>query len=79
LYASPNIIRVFKSRRKRWAVHVARVEAMRNAYKIFVGEPEWKRSLGISTCRWEDNIRMDFRGIMGGGGVGCRMDSSGSR
>jgi hypothetical protein len=35
----------------------------RNAYRIFVGKPEAKRSLGISKRRWEDNIKMDFREI----------------
>jgi hypothetical protein len=46
LYASPNIIRVFKSRRMRWAGHLALTEDMRNAYKIFVRRPEGKRPLG---------------------------------
>jgi len=43
LYASPNIIRVIKSRGMRWAGHVVRMGEMGNAYNIFVGKPEWKR------------------------------------
>jgi hypothetical protein len=47
----------------RWAGHVARREAKRNAYMILVGKPEGKRPLGRSRRRWEDNIRMDLREI----------------
>jgi hypothetical protein len=64
LYASPNIIRVAKSRRMRWAGHVAGMKAMRNVQNILVGNPEGKRSLGRPRRRWEDNIRMDLREIM---------------
>jgi hypothetical protein len=46
LYASPNIIRVVKPRRMRWAVNIARMREMRNEYNILAGKPEWKRSLG---------------------------------
>jgi hypothetical protein len=46
LYSSPNIIRMFKSRRMRWAGHVARIRETRNAYKILVGKPEGKGPLG---------------------------------
>jgi hypothetical protein len=52
LYASPNIIRVIKSRRMRWAGHVSRMGEMRNAYKILVGKPEGKRPLGRPKRRW---------------------------
>ena len=48
LYSSPNIIRSLKSRRLRWAGHVARMEQFRNAYRVLVGKPEGKRRLG----RW---------------------------
>jgi hypothetical protein len=57
LYASPDIIRVIKSRRVRWTGHVARMEK-RNAYNISVGKSEGKRTLGRHRCRWEDNITM---------------------
>jgi hypothetical protein len=62
-YASPNIIRVIKSRRTRWVGHVARMEEMRNAYNILVGKPKGNRPLRTFRCRWEDNIRMDLREV----------------
>jgi hypothetical protein len=46
LHVSPNAIRVIRSRRMRWVVHVAGMGEMRNAYKILVGIPEWKRAFG---------------------------------
>jgi hypothetical protein len=45
LYSSPNIIRIIKSRKMRWAGHVARMVETRNAYKILVGKPERKSHL----------------------------------
>jgi hypothetical protein len=47
LYSSPDIISMIKSRRMRWAGHVARMGKMRNAFKILVGKPEWKRTQKI--------------------------------
>jgi hypothetical protein len=58
LYSSPSIIRIIKSRRMRWAGHVARKGKKRNAYRLLVGKPEGKRPLGRSRRRWVDNIRM---------------------
>jgi hypothetical protein len=58
LYSSPSIIRIIKSRRMRWASHVARMGEKRNAYTL-VGKPEGKRPLGRPRRRWVDNIRMD--------------------
>ena len=52
LYSSPNIIRNLKSRRLRWAGHVARMAQSRNAYRVLVGKPESKRSLGRPRRRW---------------------------
>jgi hypothetical protein len=46
LYSSPEIIRMIKSRRMRWAGHVARMGETRNAYMILMGKPENKRPLG---------------------------------
>ena len=46
LYSSPNIIRVIKSRRMRWAGHVARIVERRGAYRVLVGKPEGTRPLG---------------------------------
>jgi hypothetical protein len=53
----------FKSRRKRWAGHVARMGDTRNAYMILVGKPEGKRPQGRPRRRWVDNIKMDLREI----------------
>ena len=63
LYSSPNIVRVIKSRRLRWAGHVARMKESRSAFKILTVTPTGKRHLGRSSRRWEDNIRMDLKGI----------------
>jgi hypothetical protein len=60
LYSSPIIIRIIKSRRMRWAVHVARMGEKRKAYRLLVGKPEGKRPLGRPRHRWVDNIRMDL-------------------
>jgi hypothetical protein len=46
LYSSPSIIRIVKSRRMRWAGHVARMGANKTVHRILVGEPEGKRPLG---------------------------------
>jgi hypothetical protein len=63
LYSSPNIVRVIKSRRMRWAGHVARMGEGRSVYKVLVGRPEGKRPLGRPRRRWEDNIKLDLREI----------------
>jgi hypothetical protein len=65
LYSSPNIIRQIKSRRMRWAGHVARMGEERKVYVDFMGKPEWKRPLGRPRRRWKDGIRMDLREIGG--------------
>ncbi|KAJ4452291.1 hypothetical protein ANN_03811 [Periplaneta americana] len=63
LYSSHDIFRNIKSRRLRWAGHVARMGESRNAYRALVGRPEGKRPLGRSRRRWEDNIKMDLREV----------------
>jgi hypothetical protein len=73
MYSFPNIIRQIKSRRMRWAGHVARMEEDRKVYKVLVGKPGGKRPLGRPRRRWEEGIRMDLRGI----GWGCGVDSTG--
>jgi hypothetical protein len=60
LYSSPNIIRIIKLRRMRWAGHGARMGGKRNPYRLLVVKPEGKRPLGRSRRRWVDNIRMDL-------------------
>jgi hypothetical protein len=63
LYSSPNIIRMIKSRRMRWAVHVTRMGEKRNAYRILVGKPKVKSPLGRPRSGWMDNIKNDLRDI----------------
>jgi hypothetical protein len=60
LYSSPNIIRLKKLRRMRWAVHVVCIKKKRNANKFLVGKLEGKRPLGRYRHRWLSNIKMDF-------------------
>jgi hypothetical protein len=67
LYSSPNIIRQIKSRRMRWAGHVARMGEERNVYRVLVGKSEGKRPLGRPRRRWEDGIRIS----LGETGWGC--------
>jgi hypothetical protein len=59
LYSSPSIIRIIKSRRMRWARHVARMRE-KAAYKLLVRKPEGKRPLGRPRRRWIDNIKIDL-------------------
>jgi hypothetical protein len=61
LYSSPNIVRVIKSRRVRWAGHVARMGEGCGVYRVLVGRPEGKRPMGRPRRRWEDNINLDLR------------------
>jgi len=63
LYTSPNTVRVIKSRRMRWAGHVARMCEERGAYRVLVGKPEGKRPLGRPRHRWVDNIRIDLQEV----------------
>jgi hypothetical protein len=69
LYSSPDIIRKIKSRRTRWAGHVARMGEDRKVYRVLVGNPEGKRPLARLRRRWEDRIRMYLREIGWGGGL----------
>ena len=59
MYLSPDIVMVIKSRRLRWAGHVARMEEGRNTFKILIG----KIPIGRPRRRWENNIRMDLKEV----------------
>jgi hypothetical protein len=74
LYSSPNIVRLIKSRRIRWAGHVARMGEGRGVYRVLIGRPEVKIPLGRPRRRWEDNIKVHLREI----GIDGLMDSAGS-
>jgi len=63
LYCSLNIVLVMKSRRMRWAGHVACMGERRGTYRDVVGKPERKRPLGRPRHRWEDNIKMDLQEV----------------
>jgi hypothetical protein len=63
LYPPPNIILVIKSRRMKWAGHVARVGEKRCAYRILEGRLEGRQPFGIPRHRWEDNIKMDLQNV----------------
>jgi len=63
LYSSPNIVQVIKSRRMRWAGHVARMGEERGMYRVLVGEPEGRRPLGRRRRRWADNIITDLQEV----------------
>jgi len=67
LYSLPNIVWVVKSRRMRWAGHVAHMWEGRGVHRVLVGKPEGKRPLGRPRRKWEDNIKMDLWEVGGGG------------
>jgi len=67
LYTSPNIVRVNKSRKMRWAVHAERMGQRRSLYKVLVGKAEGRRPLRRTRRRWEDNIKMELREVGCGG------------
>jgi hypothetical protein len=60
-------VRVTKSRKMRWAGHVARIGEKIGVYRVLVGKPEEKRPLGRPRRRWEDNIKMDLQEVRCGG------------
>ena len=63
LYSSPNIVRMIKSRRMRWAGHVTHMGEERGVYRVLLGKLEGKRPLGRPRCRWVDNIKMDLQEV----------------
>jgi hypothetical protein len=72
LYSLPNIVRVVKSRRMKWAGHVARMGEGRSVHRVLVGKYEGKRPFGRPRRRWKANIKMDLQEV--GGGCGDRME-----
>jgi hypothetical protein len=73
LYSSPNTVRVIKSRRMRWAGHVALMGEGRGVHRVLVGRTEGKRPLGRPRRRWEDNIKMGLREVSIGGANWIRL------
>jgi hypothetical protein len=69
LYSSPNIVRVIKPRRMRWAGNLACMGERRGVYRILVGRPERRRPLGRPRRRLEDNIKTDIQEVEGGHGL----------
>ena len=67
LNGSPINFLVIKSRRMRWAVHVARMGERKGRYRVLVGKPGGKWPLGRPRHRWEDNIKMDLQEVGCGG------------
>jgi hypothetical protein len=63
LYCLPNIVRVVKSRKLKWAADVARMRVGKSPFKILTDKPSGKRPFGRARCRWEDNIRMHLKEI----------------
>ena len=64
MYRSPNIVRVFRFKEIEIGRScVARMEAGKSAFKSLTGKPTGKRPLGRPRRKWEENIRMDFKGI----------------
>jgi hypothetical protein len=68
LYSLPNIVRVVKSRRMRWAGHVACMGEDRGVHRVLMGKSEGKKPLGRSRHRWENIIKMDLQEVRGGRG-----------
>jgi len=63
LYCSPNIVRVIKSRRMRWAGHAKRLREKKGVYTVLVGNSEGKSPLRRPSCRWNNNIKMELQDV----------------
>ena len=73
------VMRVVKSRRMRWAGHVARMGEDRGVQRVLIGKPEGNRPLGTPRRRWEDNIKMDLYEVGGGRGDWMELAQDGNR
>ena len=78
LYSSPNIVQLIKSR-MRWVGHVAHMGKGRGMYRVSVGKPEGKRTLGRPRRRWDENIKMDLQEVGCGGGDWIELDQERDR
>jgi hypothetical protein len=78
LYCTPYIVQVIKSRRMKWAGHVARMGDKRGAYRVLMGNTEGKRPLGRPRRRWEDDIKMDIQELGSGAWTGLVWLSRGT-
>jgi hypothetical protein len=67
---------MIKSRRMRWAGHVARMGEKRNTCRILVGKPEGKRPIGRTRRRWVNNIKIDFREMVWTGSIWLTIGTS---
>jgi len=79
LYSLPNIVWVVKSRRMRWAGHVARMGEDRGMHRVLLGKSEGKSPLGRPRRRWEDNIKIDLQEVVGGRGDWMELDQDRDR
>jgi len=79
LYSSPSFVRVIKSRRMKWAGHVARMGLRRGVCKVLVRRREGKRPLGRPRRRWEDNIKMYLQEVGCGGLDWIKLAEDGDR
>jgi len=82
LYCSPNIVRVIKWRRMRWAGHVEHMGEERGVYRVLLGKPEGRRPLERPRHRWVDNNRMDLQEVDVGIWTGLgwpRIETGGGR
>jgi hypothetical protein len=77
LHPSPNNIWMIKSRRMKWAGHVACTREKRGAYRVLVGRPEGRKPHGRYRRRWEDIIKMIRLEVDWGGGYGQDISGSG--
>jgi hypothetical protein len=73
LYSSPSIIRIIRSRRMRWAGHVAQMGEKRNAYRLLVVKPEGERPLGRPNCKSVDWTGLVWLRISISGGGSCEL------